>query len=292
MATLRTRDDVEIYYEVKGGGPPLLLIGGLGSTTYTWYGQIPFFSRYYKVITFDNEGAGRSSKPCRVYSIEEMAADALYILNHLEIEKAFVMGISMGGMIAQSLAIMAQERVLALVLCCTHCGGKLRISPDPKILDTFTNNKGLTVEEIIDKNLPYLLSREFIEKSPKEVFRYKRVILSQPIQPEHAYLSQLEAIKRFDCSHHLHKLKIPVLIIAGSKDQIVPPENAKLLASLIPNAKVLIFEGAGHALHVECRDQLNREVHQFFTFCLKEGCDESSRFKWKPKKRGQYGKCP
>ena len=115
--------EVSLYYESLGEGPPLLLIAGLGGGSWSWYGQVPYFENHYRTIIFDNRGAGRSSMPQGPYQMQQLAADARCLMDHLALEKAFVLGLSMGGMIAQELALMIPHRIQALFLGCTHAGG-------------------------------------------------------------------------------------------------------------------------------------------------------------------------
>lgn len=255
---------IEIFYEVHGQGAPLLLISGLGGGSWSWFGQVPFFRNHYRTITFDNRGAGRSSKPPGPYTMMELARDAAGILDHLDIPSASVMGLSMGGMIAQELALLAPERVRALVLGCTHCGGSEKIAPDPDVIARFAANTGLSQAQIIDKNLPFLFSETFLEEHPDRVAAYRKVQLNAPLQPEHAFQAQLQAIQTFSACDRLPGLRIPTLVVTGTEDALVPAENARILERLIPGARRLEFQGAGHALHVECRDRLNEAAHTFF----------------------------
>lgn len=263
MAILEN-DTISIYHEVRGNGDPLILVSGLGGGTWSWYGQVPVLQDQFKVITVDNRGAGRSGMPPGPYRMSQFAADALAVLDHLEIEQAFVLGLSMGGMIAQELTLMAPDRVRALILGCTHCGGGLRIAPDPKTLAAFVNNEGLSPEQIIEKNLPFFFSHNCFEQRPQVVEAYRRVQVASPVQPEHAFTAQLEAIRSFDCSSRLAGIVVPTLVVAGTEDVLVPFENGRILAAQIPDARLLTMEGAGHALHAECCDELNRLTVDFF----------------------------
>lgn len=258
-------NNIRLYYEVAGDGPDLLLISGLGGGTWSWFGQTPFFSKSFRVISVDNRGVGQSSMPPGPYRMDQFAVDLLGVLDHLRVSTTYVMGLSMGGMIAQELALVAEDRIRALVLGCTHCGGKERIAPDPQLLAQFVNNEGLSQEQMIDKNLPFFFSRRFLAEHPEPVALYREAQLSAPLQPPHAFLSQVEAIRTFACCERLGRLTIPTLVVTGTADALVPPRNAVILAGLIPDARLMEIPGAGHALHVECRDQLNTLAHRFFT---------------------------
>jgi pimeloyl-ACP methyl ester carboxylesterase len=263
MPTIRL-DEVEIHYEVHGTGHPLLLISGLGGGSWSWYGQIPFFREHYRVVAFDNRGAGRSSMPPGPYRMIDLARDAESLLNRLEIGQTLVLGLSMGGMIAQELAISGGRRIQALVLGCTHCGGKHRIGPQPEILQAFMNNAGLTQRQILEKNLPFLFSEAFRQQEPLRIADYLRHQLAAPPQPDTAFRAQLAAIGSFDASDRIAGLQTPALVLTGSADLLVPPGNARILSTLLGNSELVELDGAGHALHVECRDRLNERIHRFF----------------------------
>jgi len=259
---------VRLYYEVAGQGPELLFISGLNGGTWSWYAQVPFFSRHYRTVVFDNRGAGRSEVPPGPYRMEELAADALGLLDHLRVNQALVVGASMGGMIAQALALLAPERLRALVLVCTHCGGPERLPPAPGVLETLSRIEGLTQAEIIEKDLPFMFSADFMATQPEALEEYRRVQLSAPFQPEFAFRAQLAAIQSFSCCARLRQVNLPALVVTGTGDVIVPPANARLLTELLPRAQLAEFPGAGHAVNVECREEFNARVHQFLRSTL------------------------
>mgnify|MGYP001245523744 CR=1 FL=1 len=255
--------NITIYYEVHGEGPPLLLISGLGGGTWSWYGQVPYFEEGYRTIIFDNRGAGKSDMPEGPYRMEEFARDALCVLDRLEVERAFVVGVSMGGMIAQELALTAPERIRALVLGCTHCGGEISISPSSEVMRTLMSNEGLSHEEIVKKNLPIFFSAEFLETQPEKIAEYCRVQEETPRQPDAAYRAQLAAIRGFDASERLPGLLVPTLILTGSRDVVIPRENSYLLAEMIPGSEIVTLPGAGHSIQVECVGDFNTIVDRF-----------------------------
>jgi 3-oxoadipate enol-lactonase len=259
---------ISLCYEVHGQGPPLLLLAGLGGGTWSWYGQVPYFEESYKTITFDNRGAGRSSIPQGPYQMRQLAEDALCLLDHIEVERAFVLGLSMGGMIAQELALMAPKRIRALFLGCTHCGGSSRVPPTPESMKFLTDNDGLSQEQIIEKNLPIFFSELCRKEKPELVAAYYTAQLSYPEQPQYAFHAQLGAIGTFDSSMRIGQINVPTMIVTGSEDILVPPENTRILATLIPHSEMVVIPGAGHALHAECRETLNSLADRFFRRCL------------------------
>jgi 3-oxoadipate enol-lactonase len=255
--------EVRLHYEKIGRDTPLLLISGLSGGTWSWYGQVPYFQRYYQTITFDNRGAGQSGTPPGPYRMRQFAADIVCLLDCLDLQQVFVLGLSMGGMIAQQLALLAPDRVRAMVLGCTHCGGERRIPPAAEVLARFVDNEGLTQEQIIDKNIPFFFSSGCLKTRPDLVELYREAQLLAPLQPEAAFYAQFAAIQDFSCCGELPKMRIPTLVITGTEDLLVPAENARILARCISGAELVEIPGAGHALHAECPDQLNALVHDF-----------------------------
>ncbi|MFP3869441.1 MAG: alpha/beta fold hydrolase [Syntrophobacteria bacterium] len=255
--------DVDIYWESYGRGHTLLLISGVSGGTWSWADEIAAWSPRFRVIVFDNIGAGRSSMPDRPYSIQEMADHAAHILDAAHERRASVVGLSMGGMIAQALTLRHPDRVAALVLGCTHCGGTERIPPAPEVIQQFAANEGLTAEEIVDKNLRLLVTPEFLHSKPESLERYRQRQLEAPLQPDYALQRQLEAIQGFDVCGRLNEIEAATLILTGGRDALVPPENGRVLARLIPGATERCFADAGHLIHLECPEAFHETVMRF-----------------------------
>jgi 3-oxoadipate enol-lactonase len=257
--------DVRLYYEIQGRGPDLLFISGLNGGAWSWYAQIPFFQEHYRTITLDNRGAGRSDLPPGPYRMADFAADALGLLDYLQIDQACVIGVSLGGMIAQELALTAPTRLTALVLVATHCGPPERTPPAPGVLQGISQNQGLTQAQIVEKDLPFMFSARFLESRSEALDAYRQAQLSAPFQPEFAFQAQLAAIQSFSRCRDLRELSLPTLVVTGAEDIIVPPANGRLLLDLLPHARLEELPGAGHALNVECADEFNPLVHRFLT---------------------------
>jgi pimeloyl-ACP methyl ester carboxylesterase len=259
-----TFKDLSIHWESYGEKEPLLLISGVSGGTWTWAESIEAWSPHFRIIVFDNIGAGRSSMPNRPYSIDEMADHAAAVLDAAQVKQAGVVGLSMGGMIAQELALKHQNRVHRLVLGCTHCGGGLRIPPHPNVIQRFADNAGLSPEEIIDKNLTLLVTPQFQKKGSDALKRYKDRQLEAPFQPDYALKRQLEAISSFDACERIDKIQVPTLILTAERDMLVPPENGRLLSIRIPHTIVKYFADAGHLIYLECAQDFNETVMKFF----------------------------
>ena len=259
-----TFKDLKIHWESYGKKEPLLLISGVSGGTWSWEESIETWSSHFRVIVFDNIGAGHSSKPNRPYTIEEMADHAAAVLDGAGVRRAGVVGLSMGGMIAQELALRHPDRVHRLVLGCTHCGGSQRIPPHPNVIQRFADNKGLSPEEIIDKNLTLLVTPQFLSGESDVLKRYKERQLKAPLQPDYALKRQLEAIGGFDICERIGNIQVPTLILTAECDILVPPENGRLLSIHIPDAVEKFFAGAGHLIFLECAQDFNETVMKFF----------------------------
>ena len=259
-----TFGDLRIHWESYGKKEPLILISGVSGGTWSWKESIEAWSPHFRVIVFDNIGAGRSSKPNRPYTIEEMADHAAAVLDAAGVRQAGVAGLSMGGMIAQELALRHPDRVRRIVLGCTHCGGSKRIPPNPNVIQRFANNKGLSPEEIIDKNLELLVTPQFLRSGSGALKRYKERLLKAPLQPNYALKRQLEAIGGFDACERIGNIQVPNLILTAERDMLVPPENGRLLSIHIPDAVEKSFAGAGHLIYLECAQDFHETVMKFF----------------------------
>ena len=236
-----------MYYEIHGAGFPFILIRGLSSDVYRWPPSfIEEISKYFKVILFDNRGAGRTDKPDIDYSIKMMAEDTVGLMNALNIEKAIILGFSMGGSIAQEIVLNYPERVKRLVLCGAGSGGLHRVAASDEVYESLTSNReGLTPEETIRNSLPLLFTKNFIENNPDKIDEFvARSILA--IIPPYSYRRQLAAIFKYESYSRLRNIKVPTFVISGKEDILVPPQNSEILSENIPGAKLIMLDGLAH----------------------------------------------
>lgn len=260
---------INLYYEVYGSGYPLILIRGLGSNADHWYCQIPAFSPHYSVVVFDNRGIGRSDIPDAPFTISKMAEDTVFLMDVLGIPKAHILGISMGGMIAQEIALKYGQRVNGLILACTHCGGKQAIQPDPAIIRDLSGSLFGGSEEAVQKGLRCLFSERTIHETPGVVQRYGEV--SKRFPPSAQILThQLKAIQGHDTWADLVNIKNPTLVLVGNEDVLIPPENSKIISERIPNARLRMIEGGGHQFLIEQPDAFNNAVLEFLKTLTEE----------------------
>ncbi|MDR9458607.1 MAG: alpha/beta hydrolase [Dehalococcoidia bacterium] len=254
--------DINIYYEVHGDGEPLLLIMGLGSDMTSWIFQIPEFSRKYQVIAFDNRGVGRSDAPDVPYSTAMMAGDTAGLLDALGVERAHIMGLSMGGMIAQELALRYPKRVKSLILAATAAipyswsthvlGLRIRLAQE-----------GVKQETLITLQLSWLFTDKFFD-NPDIVRTVTDIMLSNPhSQPVHGYTRQFAACTEHDTRERIGKIIAPTLVLVGKEDMLLPVKMSEELAAGISNAELVVLEGGGHGFLIEIADKFNLAVLDF-----------------------------
>lgn len=264
MPTARV-GDISLHYEVYGEGEPLLLIMGYGADSNWWYLQTAAFSQEFRVIVFDNRGTGLSDKPDVPCTMRMMADDAAGLLDALDVEAAHVFGVSMGGMIAQELVLHHPEKVMSLILGCTTPGGHNAVPPEPEallfLLD-FERRRNLPLEQQAKELLPYLFSREFLDRNRNRVGEFLARAFEH-LTPVHGYQRQSEAFMGFKAYDRLPEIKAPTLVIAGTADRLVPAENSRILASRIPNAEMVLFENVGHGFTGEAAEESNKAVLDF-----------------------------
>jgi pimeloyl-ACP methyl ester carboxylesterase len=256
--------DIHLYYEIHGEGTPLVLIMGLRRNLEWWYCQIPSLSKTFKVIAFDNRGAGRSDMPEMEYSIALFAEDTAGLMEALGIRRAHILGISMGGYIAQELALKYPDRVESLILGCTSCGGKRTLLMSEARLNKFMANRGLSPEEILRKDMEIYFSDRFIEEHPDKIHEFVNLSLRY-YQPKEAFFRQFAACLGHDTADRLGGVKAPVLVMAGDDDPLVPSGNSLILKELLPGANVSFFQRCRHCFFIEEADRFNREVVEFIT---------------------------
>lgn len=256
-------NEIHMYYEEEGSGDPLIFICGLGGITRDWRLQIPFFSNKYRIIVFDNRGVGRTDKPDPPYSIEQFARDTICLMDHLKVDKAHVLGLSMGGMIAQEMAIHYPERVDKLILCVTHCGPRHSIMPEPWVIETISQTAGLTLEEALRRSFPVLFTDSFMKGHREKVEDFLQDRLTYPVQPFFAFQAQLQAVMEFDSYSRLSKIDSQTLILTTKEDVLVPPRNSDILANKIRNSRLVVLDKGGHLVNIERADEFNKTVHEF-----------------------------
>ena len=259
-----------MYYEEHGDGFPLLLINGLGSDHLEWLHQLPSFSGRFRVIAFDNRGTGKSAVPPGPYTTAQMADDAAALLRFLGIGRAHVLGVSLGGMIAQEVALRHPDRVDGLVLGCTGPGGTLSVRPSPEAMAVFALAGGDDPEADLRRMIPFLYTDACCRDRPEEIEGFIRRRLGNPTPPE-GYAAQLAAAVTHDASARLERIRARTLVITGDADRLVDRENSVRIAGRIPGAKLVVLPGAPHRLFAENPEAFNREVLSFLESTPEQG---------------------
>ena len=254
--------DINIHYETYGQGEPLVLIMGLGGGSSLWWRQVDFFSPEYRVVVYDSRGVGRTDKPDTPYSMDMLVGDAVGLLERLGIASAHIYGVSMGGMVAQELALRYPELVSSLALGATTCGGGHAAMPSQETLQKLFGIMTLSPEEAVKVATSVTFSPTFIERHPDKINDWLIKGAESPPSPM-GFKRQAEAAAGFDTYDRLPQIRVPTLILAGTADQLIPSDNSRILASRIPNAKLVLFEGAGHGYLWEAEEEANRTVHDF-----------------------------
>jgi 3-oxoadipate enol-lactonase len=233
----------KIYWEERGHGDPLLLIMGLGATHDLWHRVLPMVMPRYRTILFDNRGAGRSDAPPGPYSIPQMADDALAVLDAAGVADAHVFGASMGGMIAQELALRHPERVRSLILGCTAPGGKAAVPADREVGAALAARMTLPPDEAARVMVPFT----YDASTPHERVDEDVAIRERTAIGNEAFAVQYQAIRSWTGAiDRLGTLAMPVLVIHGETDRLVPAENGRVIARAIPKAELVIIPNASH----------------------------------------------
>jgi 3-oxoadipate enol-lactonase len=206
---------------------------------------VPVLAESLLVIAFDNRGSGRSDRPPRRYSLAGMAADAVAVLDAAGIEHAHVYGISMGGMIAEEIALRYPDRVLALALGATSPGGAAATPPDADTISFLQRRPAMPAEEGRWASVPYAYSDRTLREGGQ---RIAEDLARRRGYPFHAdgYRAQLEAAVEHDAGSRLAGIAAPTLVVHGLEDRMVPPENGRALAAAIPGAELRLLEDAAH----------------------------------------------
>jgi pimeloyl-ACP methyl ester carboxylesterase len=254
---------VTISYRVQGEGPPLVLVMGYRLNSAAWPAAfIEGLARRFSVITLDNRGTGQSDKPVDGYAIANMARDVAGVLDELEIARTHMMGYSMGGAIAQEFVRQFPDRISGLVLCATMCGGPRAIYASPSVVRVMRDLDGLKPEEIARRIWQVTYAPGYLEKHRELAEDQMRREIASPT-PLHGSDLQFQAFAEFDCSKALPNIESPTLVLTGDLDQLVSPQNSRIIASLIPGAQLITIPGCGHRLMWEATEECIAFVSEF-----------------------------
>ncbi len=252
----------DLYYERRGAGEPLLLIQGLGGNSLHWgEGFLGDLQDGYELVLYDHRGAGRSGPLEGEHTIADLATDAIGLLDALEIDSAHVVGISMGGMVAQELVLQAPERVRTLTLGCTFPGGPQATMTDMTVV-------GMLAEAVLSGDqertmrvaYEVMIAAEYAEQ--EGAYELYAEVAAQYPAPVPVLMAQLSAIMGHDTSERLGDVQAPTLVIHGSEDRLMDVRNGELIATLIPGARLELLEGSGHMFFWEQPERSARLVRE------------------------------
>ena len=262
MPFVHATDGTRIHYEVTGksGATPVLMIQGLGASKNAWNLQRIAMATRFRIISFDNRGAGRSDKPTERFTLEQMADDALAVLDAAGSETAHVVGASMGGVISQIVAVKYPHRVRSLTLVCTAC----RNHPwRQELLQAWAKtaaDKGMI--EVGKEAAQWVMSpRSFRRLVP--AFTWMGPLAA--LRPRHSFVSQIDAIlnTREDLVDQLSTITAPTMVIVGNQDILTPRGDSEEIAERIPNAELVVISGAAHGLMMEHSSTFNKILIEF-----------------------------
>jgi pimeloyl-ACP methyl ester carboxylesterase len=248
---------MRIAWEERGDGAPLLLIQGLGYGRWSWDPVVPALAERYRVLWFDNRGIGDSDKPEGPYTTPLMAADALQVLDEAGIERAHVLGASLGGMVAQELAAGSPARVDKLVLCCTTPGGAATVPMPEVTAQLFAEAPTLAPDVALRRFVVNALGPDPADALVEELYRRR---LANPPDPAGW---QAQAAAGLTFAGVERAIDAPTLVLTGTDDNVVDCRNADVVASRIPGARVERFPGAGHLFFWEQPDTFVRIISEF-----------------------------
>ena len=251
-----------LHYLRRGAGEPLLLIQGLSGNHLHWGERfLSHLEPAFATIAYDHRGIGLSAPAPAGYTIGDLADDAAGLLGGLDLESAHVMGVSMGGMVAQEVALRAPQRVRTLTLGCTYAGGEGSVRTDPAVVQRLgqlfmAGRMGEAMSELIRFNVSEHFASDAANLEP-----FKRIASQLPASLD-VLLAQFQAVGGHDTSARLGRITAPTLVIHGSDDRVLPVANAHVIGARIPGARLEILDGVGHLFWWERPERSAQLVHE------------------------------
>ncbi|MBQ0821439.1 3-oxoadipate enol-lactonase [Microvirga sp. HBU67558] len=248
---------IVLHHQVLGqaDGPALVFVNSLGSDLRIWQDVVPAFADRYRIVLYDKRGHGLSDAPPAPYTIDDHTDDLLALLDQLKVDRAAVVGLSVGGMIGQRIAVRAPERVRALVLCCTAA----KIGTPESWAERIAAVEDGGIEPIADAVLQRWFTPLFRETRPDEVAGWRNMLVRTP---DHGYAGTCAAIRDADLRPDAGRIAAPTLCVAGDQDGSTPADVVKGTADLVPGARFALIDGAGHIPCVEKPAVLSRLIGQ------------------------------
>ena len=257
--TVTTATPVRIAWERRGTGEPLLLIHGLGYARWGWEPVVDGLAERHEVVLFDNRGIGESDAPPGPYTVRALTEDAVAVMDAAEVERAHVLGTSLGGMVALQLALDLPERVDRLVLACTTPGGSAS-APMPErttrlMQEAATLPREVALRKFVENALGEQPDRALVDRIMEH-----RIGTAQPLD---AWSAQAAAGATFDVWDRVPEITPPTLVLTGDDDGVIDPRNSAVLAERIPGARLEVFRGGGHLFFWEQPQRFVDVVKEF-----------------------------
>ena len=260
---LRARiNGVELAYDLQGAGEPLVLIHGAQGDQSMFAGIAPAFANQFRVLTFDQRGSGLSEKPDMEYSMALLADDTAALMEHVGFASAHIIGVSMGGMIAQEFTLRHPHKVRSLVLGCTTPGGPKAVRIGGEALTTAYSTEPLSPEERGRALAEAAFTKGYIAQHPEVIPAMIEARRQRPLDPV-ALSHRMKAAYAHDAYDRLPHIACPTLVITGKDDVLISWENSRILAERIPGAKLVLLEPAGHVFWLEQPEQSRAAILAF-----------------------------
>jgi 3-oxoadipate enol-lactonase len=254
-----------LFWQSSGEGAPVLLIHGLGLSGGAWWRTVDALSPSLRVVTYDHRGIGRSESLMPAYTTEAMADDALSVLDALGLDAVHVYGFSLGGMVAQQLALRHPRRVRSLVLGATQAGGRRAVRADAEVLSFFRRRPGMRQNEAAWESVQYNYGARCRAEHPDRITEDIEWRLGQPFNAN-AYRAQIFAAALHNCYRRLDRIRVPTLVVHGAHDRVVPVENAHLIAERLADCRLTVLEDSGHLYTTE-EPEVDHAIGAFFGEC-------------------------
>ncbi|MHB1134438.1 MAG: alpha/beta fold hydrolase [Chloroflexota bacterium] len=253
---------LRLYYELHGAGTPLCLVEGLGYASWMWRRQVVALAVRHRLLLYDNRDVGQSERCAAPYTARDLAGDLVGLLDALGIARAHLLGVSLGGYIAQEFALAYPERVWGLVLVATAAGGQ-EMAPIPaETARLMVPDPNLPPEQRLRQAMAVAFAPGWTEANPELFDQFIRLRLANPQEPE-AWLRQAGAGAAFAAAGPSAAPAAPTLVVHGEEDRVLPVANALLLAARLPQSELVLIPGGGHLAFIEQADLFNNIVLEF-----------------------------
>jgi pimeloyl-ACP methyl ester carboxylesterase len=255
---------ITLYYESHGKGEPLVLLSDLGYDVTSLWAQVPRLSQDFRCIAIDNRGVGRSSKPSSPYTMKLLADDVINVLDHIRVDRAHFFGVSMGGAIAQEVAINYPERVGKMALLASWPRPDRYLT---SLFELFRDVKRSVDPLTFEREVAlWSFTRDYFDEHYDELEKRQRASLDVPYPtPSTTFARQAEACIGHDTLDRLPQVTAPTLALVGNRDIFTPPKFSAQITEAIPESALEIIEGAAHAAHWEKPDEVNDQVIAFLS---------------------------